>query len=180
MWSVLIFFERRGAILLEEYDLRFEMRAGNLEKPATDPPKTHLNSYSPAFRKFVEIDGITYLSESDLAILHVGGKDWGIAYQRPIKQPEKITASIFGSCVKYVSDTIRDIPERLFARPFRVADASGLRWDDRLNTAPAKTVLMKEGLIGFAEKPKPGGSLRVCHGGQVAMLSLMKMVARRV
>ena len=77
--------------------------------------KTHLNSYVLAFRKFVEIAGIAYLIESDLAISHVGEKDPERAYQRPRKQAGEIPVSISESCGKYVSDSSRDLPGRLFA-----------------------------------------------------------------
>ena len=57
----------------------------------------------------------------------------------------------------YVSDSNRDLTERLFARSFRLAVASCLRWADLISTAPSTSVLMKEGLIGFAAKTKTGG-----------------------
>ena len=45
------------------------------------------------------------------------------------------------------------------------AVAEDLRWGDLLNTAPATTVLMKEGLIGFAAKTKTRESLKEDHVG---------------
>ena len=57
----------------------------------------------------------------------------------------------------FVSDSSLGMTERLFAWSFMVAVASGLRWDDLINTAPTTTVLMKEGLIGCAAKTKTRG-----------------------
>ena len=51
------------------------------------------------------------------------------------------------------------VAERLYAWPFRVSVAAGLRWGDLLNAAPATTVLMKEGRIGFAAKTKTQGEV---------------------
>ena len=55
-----------------------------------------------------------------------------------------------------VSDSKNDIAERISAWPFILAVA-GLRWGDLLNTAPTTLVLLKEGIIGFAEKTKTRG-----------------------
>ena len=119
--------------------------------------KTHLNSYVSDFRKFAEIKGISYLIESDLSILRIEAKDWENVYQRPRKQAGETPASILETCGTYVSDSIKDLPGRLFVWSFRVAVAAALRWGDLINTAPATTVLMEEGIIGFAEKPKTRG-----------------------
>ena len=116
------------------------------ETPASNPPKTHFNSYVSAFRKFAGITGISYLREPDLGILHIEASDWESFYQRPLKQAEQIPASILETWGTYVSDSSRDLKERLFAWPFRVA-VSGLRWGGLLNTAPPTTVLMKEGVV---------------------------------
>ena len=70
---------------------------------------------------------------------------------------------------EYASYSSRDLTERLFAWSFMVAVEAGLRWGDLLNTGPSTTVLMEEGRIGFAEKPKPGERPTVDHGGRVVM-----------
>ena len=71
------------------------------------------------------------------------------------------------------ADSSRDLKERLSAWSFIAAVEEGIRWGDLLNTAPPAAVLMKEGLVGFAEKPKPWESMRVCHGRQVDTLFLI-------
>ena len=86
-------------------------------------------------------------------------------YQCPSKQAEQIPASALEALETFVSDSSRGLPERLFAWPSMVSVASGLRWDDLLSGAPATAVLMKEGLVGFAEKPKRGESLNADIGG---------------
>ena len=81
----------------------------------------------------------------------------GDFYQYPRKQAGRIPISVlivWGAIVLYSS---RNLTARLFARPSAVAVEAGLRWGDRLNTAPPATVLMREGLIGFAEKTKTTG-----------------------
>ena len=173
--SVLIFFEHMREILTEEYDIRVKNASLKSENPSRNPPKTHLNSYASAFGEFVEIAGIPYLSDSDLGILHGAAKDWASVYQCPRKQVRQIPGTVLEACETYVSDPIRDLPGRLFAWSFSVAVSAGLRWGGLLNTAPDTTVLMKEGLIGFAAKTKTrGGSLKADHGDHVAILSLMK------
>ena len=118
--------------------------------------KTHFNRYVSDFRKFARIIGVSYLIESDLGILHLEAKDWGNVYQFPRKQADRIPVSILETWGPYVPDPSRDLAERLSAWPPRVAAAAGLRRGDLLNTAPPTTVLMKEGLIGFAEKQNHG------------------------
>ena len=120
--------------------------------------KTHLNSYVSDFRKFAEIKGISYLIESDLSILRIEAKDWENVYQRPRKQAGETPASILETCGTYVSDSIKDLPGRLFVWSFRVAVAAALRWGDLINTAPATTVLTHDGFIGFAGKTKTMGN----------------------
>ena len=44
------------------------------------------------------------------------------------------------------------IPEWLFAWPFGLAVAAGLRWGDLLKTSPAALVLARECLVGIAAK----------------------------
>ena len=65
----------------------------------------------------------------------------------------------------YVSDSSMGITERLFTWSFRVSVEAGLRWGDLLNTAPETTVLMNEGLIGLATKPKTGEKSEGRHCG---------------
>ena len=173
--SVLIFFEHRRWILLEEYDLRIKIRESkNLQKSARVPPKSHLNRYVAAFRKFVEIAWTTDPVESDLKISQVEEKDWESVYQCPRKQAGEIPAPGLMGWETYVSESSGDLPGRLFAWHFMISVASCLRWGDLLNTAPGTTVLMKEGLIGFAEKPRPVESLKEDHVGEVIFLFLMK------
>ena len=165
-----------------EYHLRvlkFELKYE--KKPARNPPKTHLNIYVSAFRKFVEIAGIPYLIGSDLAILHVEAKDWERFYQRPSKQAEKTPVPILESCEKYVSEYSRDLPGGLFAWPFAVAVVSCLRRDGMISDAPSTTVLMKEGLIWSAAKSKTRGESggRPWGAGRFAF-SNGKVVAGRV
>ena len=59
---------------------------------------------------------------------------------------------------------------RLFAWSSMVSIAAGLRWGDLLNTATATTVLMQEGLIGFAVKTKTMGKYegRPCGASRYA------------
>ena len=141
-------------MIVEEREIRVrKCRLGNSETPASNPPKTHFDLYVSAFRKFVFITGISCLSESDLGISHLEAKDWENFYQLPRKQAGGIPASILETWETYVSDSSRGIAARLLARPSRMAVESVLRWGDLLNTSPAATVLMKEALIGFAEKP---------------------------
>ena len=72
-------------------------------------------------------------------------------------------------------DSSRNLTERLFARSFRVSVEAGVRWGDLLNTAPSTTVLMGEGLIGFAPKTKTrGGSLKADLGDQAITHFLTK------
>ena len=73
------------------------------------------------------------------------------------KQAEQIPASALTAWGEFVSDSSMGLTERIFARSFRVSVEAGLRWDDLLSTAPATTVLMKEGLIGCAAKTKTRG-----------------------
>ena len=58
---------------------------------------------------------------------------------------------------KIAPDTQADMAERIFAWPFMVAVASGLRWGDLLNSAPNTLVFTTEGLTGFAAKTKTRG-----------------------
>ena len=121
--------------------------------------KTHLNSYVLAFRKFVEIAGIAYLIESDLAIFRAEAKDWGITYQRPRKQADQIPVSVLEAWETYVSDASSDLTKRLFEWSSMVEVAACLRLGDLLNTAPATTVLMNEDLLGFSAKTKTRGKV---------------------
>ena len=50
---------------------------------------------------------------------------------------------------------------------FRVAVESGLRRGDLLNKAPSATVLLKEGLMGFASETKTRESLKEDNADQV-------------
>ena len=86
----------------------------------------------------------------------------------------KFTSQSYKHGGRYVPDSSRDLTERLFAWSSRVDVAAGLWWGDLLNTAPPTTVLLKEGLIGFAEKPKTRGSLWVGHAGRVITHFLTK------
>ena len=143
---------------MEKYDVAVaKCIAGNFKSKAKNRQKTHLRNYFPAFRKFVRITGISFLRQSDFGILHIGAKGWEGVYHLPRKQAGGIPISVLSVWGGFVSDSSRDIAEILFPLPFRVAVASGLGWGDLLNTAPPKTVLTKEGLIGFASKTKTRG-----------------------
>ena len=131
------------------------------------------SQYVSAFRKFIEIAGIPYLIEPDLKILYVEAKDWEICHQCPWKQEDQIPVSVLTAWGEFVTDSSLGITERLFAWSFRVA--AGLRWGDLLNTAPATTVLMKEGLIGFDAETKPVGSLKEVLGCYQFFFSQRKM-----
>ena len=158
MTAVLIFSDDRRSIRLEKYEARVKKGIlGNSKSAAKNPPETHLLRFSSAFRKFARIAGISYLIESDLGSLLGEAKDWESAYQRPRKQEEEIHVSILEICEVYVLDSSIDITERLFAWSFRVSVSSCLRWGDLLNTSPPTTVLMKDGIIGFAAKTKTRG-----------------------
>ena len=52
------------------------------------------------------------------------------------------------------TDSSLGVTERLSEWSFMVSVASGLSWGDLINTAPTTTVLIKEGLSGFAAKTK--------------------------
>ena len=138
--------------------VRLARKKGNefLRKSTKPIPKSHLNRYVSAFRKFVEIPGVPYLDESDFKMIDLEAKDWESIYQCPWKQAGEIPPRVLKAWGGFVSDSSLCVAVRLFAWSFRVAVA-GLRWDDLLSTAPATTVLMKECLIGFAAKTKTGG-----------------------
>ena len=84
-------------------------------------------------------------------------QDWESIYQCPRKQAGQIPPHFLKAWGEFVSDSSLCITEALFAWPFRVAVASGLRWGDLLSNAPATTVLMEECHIGFAAKTKTMG-----------------------
>ena len=75
-------------------------------------------------------------------------------YQFPRKQADQIPVSFCEAWEAFVSEPSRDLPETLSTWSFIVAVAEDLRWDDLLHDAPATTVLMREGLIGFAAKTR--------------------------
>ena len=136
-----------------------KMRVKNLKTPARNQQKTHLNIYVSALRKFVEIEGIPYLSDSDLEISHVEAKGWESANQCPRKQAGRIPVSVLEARATCVSDSSRGLPERLSAWSSMVEVAACLRLGDLLNTAPATTVLMNEDLLGFSAKTKTRGKV---------------------
>ena len=84
----------------------------------------------------------------------------------PAQTSGGVPATVLKTWEEFVSDSSLGIAERLFAWPFMVAVEAGLRWEDLLNTAPATTVLTKEGLIGFVAKTKTRGKSagRPCGG----------------
>ena len=93
MASFLIFSERRRAIPSEEHEIRDrKCSLENSETPASNPPGAHFNIYVSAYRKFVGVTVISYLSESDIWTLHLEAKDWEIAYRAPRKPAVEIPA----------------------------------------------------------------------------------------
>ena len=72
------------------------------------------------------------------------------------------------------SDTQSDMTGGIFAWSFRVAVASGLRWDDVLNSAPNTLVLTIGGLTGFAAKTKTRGVSEGRPWGKSDFAFLMK------
>ena len=73
--SVLIFFEHRRNILLEQYDLRVvKQKLLQLQKEIKPVAKSHLDSYVTSFRKFLSTAGIKFLNDSDLKFLDVEAK----------------------------------------------------------------------------------------------------------
>ena len=74
----------------------------------------------------------------------------------PAKTGGSNSSALSNDMGEFVSDSSLGITERPSAWSFMVSVA-GLRWDELLNTAPTTTVLMKEGLIGFAAKTKTAG-----------------------
>ena len=101
-------------------------------------------------------------------MLDVEAKDWESICQCPRERAGEIPIMVLKAWKEFVSDSTSGLTERLCAWSFRVAVAAGLRWGDLLCTAPATLVLMKEGLIGFAEKkPKPVESLKEDIAGAI-------------
>ena len=74
----------------------------------------------------------------------------------PAKTGGGIPVQVLKAWAEFVSDSSLDITERISEWSFRV-DVAGIRWADMLRTAPATTVLMTEGLVGFAAKTKTTG-----------------------
>ena len=98
-----------------------------------------------SFSEIFRITGISYLSQSDIDILLIEAQDRERFYQCPRKQEEQIPASSLRDWEGHITDSSRDLAERLFERPFRVSVSPGPSWGDLLNTAPPTTVLMKGG-----------------------------------
>ena len=84
--SVLVFFEHRRTILLEEYDLGVKRGTSFSEKSTTPVPKSHLNRYVSAFRKFVDVTCVNYLGESDFKMIDIEAQGWESIYRCPRKQ----------------------------------------------------------------------------------------------
>ena len=71
--------------------------------------------------------------------------------------------------------SIRSLSGRLFALPSMVSVASVLRWGDLPNTAPPTTVLVSEGLVGFAAKTKNVGKSEGRPWGEAIMYFYKRM-----
>ena len=127
---MLIFSEHRRNNLSGGNDLRVAKQKPLQQKKEIKPvPKTHLNSYVASFRKFLSTAGIDFLDESDFKLLDIDAKSWGSTHQCPRKQAAEIHVSVLKAWGDLVSDSKRRIAGRLFAWPFRVAAAAGLRWE---------------------------------------------------
>ena len=132
-------------------------RFGNTEHGPEIHPKSPVRNSASACREFVKIAGISHLGQSDFGILNLEANEWGDFYHYPRKQDGEIPIRVLIVWGGIVLGSSRRLTERLFAWPFRVSAAVGIRWVDLLNTAHPATVLMKEGLIGFAAKTKTVG-----------------------
>ena len=175
MASVLIALGRLRSIIVGKYAIRIEKcKIGNSKSDAKTTPKSHLYNYVSDFRKIVRITGISCLNPTDCEILNIESGEWGNVYQRPRIQDGQIPTSPLTVGGGLVSDPSRDLKERLFAWPFRVDVAEGLWRCDLLNTPPPRTVLMKEGLVGFAEKTQTRGKSEGRPWGEVVTHFLTK------
>ena len=100
-------------------------------------------------------------------MIDVEAKGWESIYQCPRKQACRTPPQVLKACGGwgFVSDSSLGLTVRLFAWSFRVAVAARLRLGDLLSTALATSVLMKEGLIGYAAKTKAMGKPEGRHWG---------------
>lgn len=106
-------------------------------------------------------------------ILDIEAKEWGNFHHYHREQAEHIAISVL-IVGGFVSDSSRNLTGRLSERSCVVGVKACLRWGDLLNTPPAATALMKEGLVGISAKTKTMGKSGCRKWGKVIMHFLKK------
>ena len=114
--------------------------------------KSHLGALSAAFGGFAKESDISRLNQMNFCIIPIEAMGGG-STNIPENRRAKSKLQSWQYVGQLISGPRKQISERLCDWSSRPDVAAGLRWGDIPNPTPATTVLMEDGLIGFAEKP---------------------------